>query len=217
MTAAYLHNALRVILHDVASQGASTAATYYSDTEVEYALMRARTDTIQALFAMGDIVGFPDSPADYEKSILGSALPVKRARITLSGLLKSVAFTAPGQTIPADFWRIECGVDSDSKFVKTEPVGQAESMANTWVRQVYTKAGGFYGTICTLYYWANPVSVIANDSTDLNAGSTPLPDSFYHAVKFRAAAYLLLKERAEHLQRIALCQRIYQNRLLSLK
>lgn len=216
MTGGYLHNALRVVVRDTAT-GASTSGRYYADDEVNSALTRARTDAVQALFSIGDLLGFPQTAADYERSILGAAMPHKKARITLSGLLRSVAYTSPGQAVPNDFWKIECGVDSNGKFVKTEPVFQAEAMTNTWVRQVYAKGAAFYGALCMVYYWANPSILIGNNATDLNTGATALPDAFYHAIKFRAAAYLLLKERASHIERIGVCQRIYQKRLLSLK
>lgn len=209
-------NTTRILVRDSAT-GASTTARYYSDTEVALALTRARTETVQQLFTMGALLGFPQTAADYEGSIQGPAFPHKKARITLSGLLRTVAYTAPGQNIPTDFWKIECGVDSGNKFVKTEPVFQAGSMTNTWVRQVYTNGATFQGTLCTVYYWANPQIVIANNATDLNAGNTPLPDAFYHTIKFRAAAYLLLKERADHINRIVFCQKMFQKRLLTLK
>jgi hypothetical protein len=214
MTGASLIGRLRSLARD-ADRGASTAARFYSTDEIVTALTKARSDCIGALFDISDLA--PHRSLTEYLDVAGSAVPIQRPRITLSGLLRSVAYTASAQAVPADFWRIEYGSSITDGYVKGDVAAMAEPMQNTWEKSVYVKNGAFYGTLCTVYYWANPTTTITDDATDLNAGDTPLNDAFYNTVLFRGLAYLIAKERGDKDSRVQLALKSYTKRLASLK
>lgn len=216
MTGAYLVEQTRIALRDN-GRGVATTARVWTDDEISSALTRARQDTLQALFGLADILGFRPTWAAYNQALLGGSLPPVRARFTLSGLLKNVAYAAPGQDVPEGLWRVECGVDASSKYVKTEPSFLGDAMSGIWNYTVYVRGQKFYGPICTVYYWILPTIAIANDATDLNAGATPLSDAFYECAMYRALSYLLQKERADYLPRISVAERIFKHRLQTLR
>ncbi len=215
MTGAYLYTAMRRLLRDDA-RGASTDSRYYSDDEIGRALMRARADAIKSLFGVSALLGQSPNLELYYRSLIGRTFPLRRPRMTIAGLFKSIAFAGSPQTVPGDFWRAECGqIATGSKYVKTNPAYPGEMMSGIWEKQFWVKGGKFYGTLCNIFYWADPQVTIDNTATDLesDANGYPLTDRFYHAIKYKAMTYLLKKERADHLLRIDLCERIYGERL----
>lgn len=214
MTGAELITSVRVILRDT-GRGASTTARFYSDDAIINALVRARQDTVNKLFELSDLA--PHSSFTEYLDVAGEAMPIHRPRITLSGLYRQVAYSSAGQAVPNDFWRIECGVEADGSYVKTEATPQAVMMANTFEHIVYARGGSFFGTLCTVHYWANPSVSIANDSTNLNAGATPLSDAFYNTMKYKAISYLIDKEKADKDNRLQLAMTIWNNRLRTLR
>lgn len=180
-------------------------------------MVRARQDTLQALFGLADVLGFRPNWAAYNRALYGGSVPPVRARMTLSGLLKTVAYAAPGQAVPDGFWRIECGMDASNKYVPTEPSFLGDPMSGIYNTAVYVRGQRFFGPLCTVYYWILPTTTIDDDATDLNAGTTPLSDAFYETALYRGLSYLLAKERAENVRRIAITERIYKRRLQTLR
>lgn len=209
-----LFHSVRVLARDD-SQGASTSSRFYSDEEIGRALTSARDEGIRLLFMQSSLLGSSPNSVLYYQSLFGNAFPIRRPRITMSGLFSSVAFTASPQAVPSDFWRAECALDANSKYVKTEPAFQGDMMFSIGQKQIYLKGGKFYGTLGTVYYWANPTLALGNDATDLNAdvNGYPMSDRFYHAIKYKALALLFAKEKADNLRRIALCERLFAERM----
>lgn len=197
------------------ARGASTSARFYSETAIANALVKARQDTLEALFDSSDLAG-TRSFTDY-LSASGPALPINRPRITIAGLLRLVAFAADGQSVPGDYWKLECGLSVSVGYVKAEAAPLAEMMQNTWEKSVYVKNNAFYGEPCTVYYWASPSTTLIDDSTDLNAGVTPLNDAFYNTAKYKALAYLIAKEKGDKDSRVELCNGIWRSRLSTLR
>lgn len=217
MTGAELIRSVRVILHDTEYNVASDGRVY-SDEEISRALLSARTDTIKYLYASFEIIGSRNSFADYTKELAGGGLPPVRPRITMSNLLRSVVFAGNGQAQPVDFWKIECGVTAGGAYVHAEVPLIGDPMAtNAFNTQVYARSGHFYGTPCTLYYWALCTVDIANNGTDLSNSTGGMPDGFYNTVKYLACANLVKKERAESEDRYKYLMQIFIRRLQSLK
>ena len=216
MTGAYLFEQVRIVLRDN-GRGVSTTARTWTDDEISSALMRARQDTLQALFALSDILGFRPNWAAYNRAMLGGSLPPSRARVTIGNMLKTVAFAAPGAAAPDGFWRIECGVTAAGKYLKTDPSFIADPMQGVADVTIYARGQRFFGPTCTVYYWRSPTNTILNDATDLSAGANGLSDAFYETAMYRAISYLLQKERAEYARRAAASERIFKQRLSTLR
>ncbi len=214
MLSSELVHSCRVLLRDDV-QGASTLSRFYSDEEIGHALTTARGEGIKLLFAQSSLLGSSPNTVLYYQSLYGNAFPIRRPRIAMAGLFSAVNYSSSPQTVPADFWRLECAQDGSSKYVKAEPAFAGETFFSIGQKQVYVKGGKFYGTLSTIFYWAYPTTAIANDATDLNsdAGGYPMSDRFYHAIKYKALALLMAKEKADNNRRISVCERLFAERM----
>lgn len=216
MTGADLFEATRVVLHDT-SYGTFSDTRMYAPSEIGNALTAARGDACRYLYGVFAIIGTTPNLMGYNAAMAGGGLPPARARITLGKLLHSVAFSGTPTNVPADFWKIECGLAPNGKYIHPEPppIG-AVLGTNAYQTQVYAQGGKFYGNACTIYYWILPTTTIADNATDLASTADGLPDAFYHAVKFLAAANLVKKERAENEDRYKLLMQMSMHRLSTL-
>jgi len=215
MLSSALHASVRSIARD-SGRGASTTARFYSAAQISNALIKARQDTIEALFDNSDLAGH-SSFTEY-LTVSGASLPIQRPRITIAGIMQVTPFTSDGQAVPADYWRIECGSNNLTfGYIKAEAAALAEMMANTWEKTVYVKNNAFFGQHCTAYYWAVPTTTLDDDATDLNAGTSALNDAFYNTAKYRALAYMIAKEKGDKDSKVQLCNQIWQRRLATLR
>lgn len=216
MTGSQLITAVRRIVRDSAV-GTSTAARFYTNDEIIAALVTARQEAASELLDRGRPLTTHTSLQEYASSE-APGFPISIPRLTLCGLFKQVAFAGDGQIVPVDFWRLENGVTDDSQYIKAGVAPLSTGMlAATWERSVYVSNNAFYGTPCTVFYWANPTTTIADNGTDLNAGTTPLPDSFYNAVSYLALVTLMSKERGDAENRIKMAMEVYKDRIGSLR
>lgn len=193
MTGRKLIELTRTLLGD-SGRRASTASRFYSAEEVRQHVNMAQESGALALILLQRTADGP-----------------KRGGLTVSRLVKETTGTS-GTAVPDDFWLLECGFDVASKYVKACPVDEGERYRYIGEPRVFVSAGTFQGSATTAVYWSKPVELQDTTST-----LTTFPDAFYHAIKYLAAAKLLVKEQHDQMERAELFQTEFSNALTSLQ
>jgi|SRR6187549_3902379 len=210
---------MRSLLRDN-GRGIASNGTTFTDSEIQLALESARSETIDHLLQMCDIVGAaPDFQSYVQNYSEGAAFPATRPRITLSRLMSTEVIAADEQDLPDNFYKIECASDADLGYVPSQPMTLARSMAGK-MPVVYATGGQLYYTGSLgglLYYWRMPDTPIADNALDLTDIDMGMTDSFYNCVKYLAAARLVVKHGAENRGFAAKLGEIYMRKLQTLR
>lgn len=152
-----------------------------------------------------------------------SRLPMqeRKARITISRMIKHVGGVTNGTALPADFRELICAINADGIYIpKAITIRQAQSMANTAKERIWAVNGVFlvsgrsgHLTNHTVYYYATPNSVIAYNDTVLS----DFPDVFYNTLVSYIALEAILSEALDVKTRYASIQAIFMKQVSSLK
>lgn len=191
MTGATLYTSIRSLLRDD-SRGKATAARHWEDAEIGAALHRARADTYKMLV---------DRRTPFHSPIVGSVL------------CDDIVATN-GLGVPVDFYDLECGMDSDSRYLADEDLLAEAAFGATILRFIAVRARTFRGAAAArALVWKLPTVAINNDATVY----TDFPDAFYNTIKYAAMRDLVKKEYGDNDWRYSFFDNMYKRRVATLR
>lgn len=181
MTAAFLHERTRFLLHD-GERASDTGAHFYSDDSIE----RALTDALAAL--VRELI----MPTDPET---GLHVP-RKAHLSVSplaaGFVPAWTGTAPNVSapLPDDFFILECGTIAPGGYMPAVTTALGETIAGLGIAKLYAMNGRLYGPRVTRANYFRRPPVVAT------GGQTPLPyfsDAVYNCAKYAACRDLVIQ------------------------